>query len=201
MQAKLALEDGTVYTGRAFGAPGETFGEVVFNTGMTGYQEVLTDPSYRGQIVTMTYPHIGNYGVNRSDAESSRPHAAGFVIRALAAVWPSCRGEGGLDEYLTGWGVPGIAEIDPRRLTRHLRSRGAMRGAIAPAAAEPAAVVARLRGLPSMVGTDFVREVTAPAPYEWPVPAGTRARRRGAAYDFRIKTSILRQPAAPGFPC
>src|SRR5437667_8325980 len=121
--AKLALEDGTVYTGRAFGAAGERFGEVVFNTSMTGYQEVLTDPSYRGQIVTMTYPHIGNYGVNGADTESSRPHVAGFVIRYLPPVWSSWRGQQGLDEYLTACGVPGIAEIDTRRLTRHLRSR------------------------------------------------------------------------------
>src|SRR5213080_2180442 len=117
--AKLALEDGTVFTGRAFGASGTTEGEVVFNTGMTGYQEILTDPSYRGQIVTMTYPHIGNYGLNRIDTESARPHVAGFVTRDLPATWSSWRGEQGLDGYLREWGVAAITEIDTRRLTRH----------------------------------------------------------------------------------
>ncbi|HMC09116.1 MAG TPA: glutamine-hydrolyzing carbamoyl-phosphate synthase small subunit [Actinomycetota bacterium] len=199
-EARLVLEDGTVFEGAGFGAaPDEpAAGEVVFNTGMTGYQEVLTDPSYRGQIVTMTYPHIGNYGVNGADTESSRPHVAGFVIRDLPPVWSSWRGQQGLDEYLTACGVPGIAEIDTRRLTRHLRSRGAMRGAIAPAGAEPEGVVERLRSMPSMVGADFVREVTARAPYEWPMPEGTEVRWRVAAYDFGIKTSILRRLACHG---
>ena len=206
-EALLVLEDGTLFQGTGFGAvpgtpgagAGITAGEVVFNTGMTGYQEVLTDPSYQGQIVTMTYPHIGNYGVTAADAEGARPHATGFVIRDLPPRWSSWRGEQGLDEYLATWGVPGIAEIDTRRLTRHLRSRGAMRGAIAAAAADPGPVVESLRAHPSMVGADLVRDVTASSPYEAPQAAGDPpATFRVAAYDFGIKTSILRQLTAHG---
>ena len=208
--ALLVLEDGEVFEGAGFGAPapgagaegspgaavpGAGSGEVVFNTGMTGYQEVLTDPSYRGQIVAMTYPHIGNYGVTPADAEAVRPHVAGFVIRDLPPRWSSWRGEGSLPDYLATWGVPGIAEVDTRRLTRHLRSAGAMRGAIAAGGSDPAAVVAALRRRPGMLGADFVREVTAPAPYEWPCPAPRLA---VAAYDYGIKASILRQLAGQG---
>src|SRR5919202_898034 len=122
--AKLALEDGTVYTGRAFGARGETFGEVVFNTSMTGYQEILTDPSYKGQIVAMTYPMIGNYGVNGADVESSRPHVSGFVVREVSRVASSWRAESSLDAYLKKNGIPGLEGIDTRALTKHLRTRG-----------------------------------------------------------------------------
>ena len=197
-EAILVLEDGTVFEGAGFGgeAPVEAAGEVVFNTGMTGYQEVLTDPSYRGQIVTMTYPHIGNYGTNGADVEGPRPHVAGFVIRDLPPLWSSWRGEGSLDAYLRAWGVPGITEVDTRRLTRHLRSAGAMRGAIAPAGADPGTVVERLRAHPRMVGADLVREVTAAEPYVWPSEGPERF--RVAAYDFGIKTNILRQLAAHG---
>src|SRR5579859_8185129 len=126
--AKLALEDGTVYTGRAFGASGETFGEVVFNTSMTGYQEVLTDPSYKGQIVTMTYPLIGNYGVNTEDAESRGPQVEGFVIRELARAPSNFRSSGDLDAYLAANKIPGIEGIDTRALVRRLRVRGTMTG-------------------------------------------------------------------------
>jgi carbamoyl-phosphate synthase small subunit len=146
----------------------------------------------------MTYPHIGNYGVNGADTESLRPQVAGFVVRDLPPVWSSWRSEQGLDEYLRACGVAGIAEVDTRRLTRHLRSAGAMRGVIAPAGADPAAAVEALASLPSMVGADLVREVTVSAPYEWPVPAGGPARFRVAAYDFGIKTSILRRLASHG---
>ena len=196
--AVLVLADATVFPGVSFGAgpPGTgAAAEVVFNTGMTGYQEVLTDPSYRGQIVTMTYPHIGNYGVTGEDAESGRPQASGFVIRDLPPVWSNWRAQMGLHEYLASAGIAGIAEVDTRRLTRHLRSRGAMRGAILAAGADPVAVAATLQAQPGMVGADFVREVTAPAPYEWPC---AEPRYRVAAYDFGIKTSILRQLAAHG---
>ena len=202
MSARLVLEDGTVFDGVAFGAAAPSFdagagagGEVVFVTGMTGYQEVLTDPSYHGQIVTMTYPHIGNYGVNGTDVEGARPSVAGFVIRDLPVAWSSWRGEGSLADYLSGWGVAGITEVDTRRLTRHLRSAGAMRGAIVGGEADPAAVAAELQGLPTMVGADHVKEVTAAAPYTWP---SHDARFRVAAYDFGIKTNILRQLAAHG---
>src|SRR5437763_9119631 len=128
--AKLALEDGTVFTGRAFGASGTSEGEVVFNTSMTGYQEILTDPSYEGQIVTMTYPLIGNYGINRQDVESKRPHVKGFVIKELAPVYSNYRADLSLDEYLKQNNIIGIQAIDTRALTRKLRISGAMRGVL-----------------------------------------------------------------------
>src|SRR6185503_15554100 len=130
LQATLALEDGIVFNGKAFGRIGETFGEVVFNTSLCGYQEVLTDPSYRGQLVTMTYPHIGNYGVNRDDVESSRPQVAGFIVREISTSASSWRASGELNRYLEEAGVVGISEIDTRMLTRHLRTHGAKRGVI-----------------------------------------------------------------------
>src|SRR5512138_1832156 len=129
-RAVLALEDGTLFEGRAFGHPGEVTGEVVFNTALCGYQEVLTDPSYAGQIVTMTYPHIGNYGVNQDDVESARPQVAGFVVREVSTVVSSWRASGALDRYLDEHGIPGISELDTRALTRHLRTHGAKRGVI-----------------------------------------------------------------------
>src|SRR5580765_5430348 len=128
--AILALEDGTVFEGQSFGSAGETTGEVVFNTALCGYQEVLTDPSYAGQIVTMTYPHIGNYGVNREDVESARPQVAGFVVREASTVASSWRASGELHMYLDENGIVGISEIDTRQLTRHLRTHGAQRGVI-----------------------------------------------------------------------
>ncbi|HLJ08651.1 MAG TPA: glutamine-hydrolyzing carbamoyl-phosphate synthase small subunit, partial [Acidimicrobiia bacterium] len=146
-----------------------------------------------------TYPHIGNYGVVAEDEEGRRPHAAGFVIRDLPVRWSSWRGTGSLEEYLATWGIPGIAEVDTRRLTRHLRSAGAMRGALAPGDADAAAVATALAGHPSMAGADFVRTVTAGEPYEWaPSPGDPPAGFRVAAYDFGIKTSILRQLTAHG---
>ena len=197
---QLVLEDGTRFEGEGFGAPpGDVLaaGEVVFNTGMTGYQEVLTDPSYKGQIVTMTYPHIGNYGVVADDEEGAGPHAAGLVIRDLPVRWSSWRATESLEGYLARCGVPGIAGVDTRRLTRHLRSCGAMRGAIAAGGADPARVAEALARHPSMVGAVFVREVTAGQPYDGPAPVGP-VRFRVAAYDFGIKTSILRQLAGHG---
>src|SRR3954454_9365357 len=128
--AKLALQDGTVFTGTSLGAPGEVDGEVCFNTSLTGYQEILTDPSYRGQIVAMTYPEIGNYGVNAEDVESSRPHLAGFVVRELSRRASNFRSSGGLEEYLREHNIPGIAGIDTRALVRRLRSHGAMKGVL-----------------------------------------------------------------------
>src|ERR1041384_4747718 len=126
--AKLALEDGTVFTGTSIGADGEVDGEVCFNTSMTGYQEVLTDPSYRGQIVAMTYPEIGNYGINLLDEESSEPHVRGFVIEELSPIPSNWRSQGTLDDYLKKWNIPGIQGVDTRALTRHLRDKGAMKG-------------------------------------------------------------------------
>src|SRR5215831_6571744 len=145
-RALLALEDGTLFEGLSFGRRGEVTGEVVFNTALCGYQEVLTDPSYAGQIVTMTYPHIGNYGVNREDVESKRPQVAGFIVREASHVVSSWRASGALGRYLDANGIVGISEIDTRALTRHLRTHGAKRGIISTVSADRAALVARAQG-------------------------------------------------------
>jgi carbamoyl-phosphate synthase small subunit len=163
--AKLALEDGTVYTGRAFGARGERSGEVVFNTSMTGYQEVLTDPSYKGQI--MTYPLIGNYGVNDEDVESGRPQVEGFVVRELARHPSNFRSNGSLDEYLAANGILGIEGIDTRALVRRLRVRGAMTGVLSTTDLDDASLVHKARTAPGIVGRDLVREVMPERPSEW----------------------------------
>jgi carbamoyl-phosphate synthase small subunit len=165
--AKLALEDGTVYTGRAFGARGERSGEVVFNTSMTGYQEVLTDPSYKGQIVTMTYPLIGNYGVNSDDVESGRPQVEGFVVRELARHPSNFRSHGSLDAYLAANDVLGIEGIDTRALVRRLRVRGAMTGVLSTADLDDASLVHKARTAPGIVGRDLVRAVMPERPFEW----------------------------------
>ncbi|HMP04607.1 MAG TPA: glutamine-hydrolyzing carbamoyl-phosphate synthase small subunit [Gemmatales bacterium] len=164
MLAKLALEDGTVFTGRSFGAPGEAWGEVVFNTSMAGYQEILTDPSYRGQIVAMTSTQIGNYGTNEEDAESDRPHVEGFVAREAATRASNFRSQQSLQEYLAHYGIPGLDGIDTRALARRLRVRGAMTGVISTQTLDDATLVARARSAPSMVGRDLVREVV---PRQW----------------------------------
>jgi carbamoyl-phosphate synthase small subunit len=196
--ALLVLEDGEVFEGVAFGAGAGGFGEVVFNTGMTGYQEVLTDPSYEGQVVTMTYPHIGNYGVNDEDLESARPRVAGFVVRDVPPVWSSWRGTGSVGDYLDRWGIPGICEVDTRRLTRHIRSRGAMRGAISSDILDAAELVERVRRAPSIVGRDLVRDVTTREPFRRSATTAGPPRHRVAAYDFGIKWNILRELAGHG---
>ncbi|HMC64198.1 MAG TPA: glutamine-hydrolyzing carbamoyl-phosphate synthase small subunit [Gemmataceae bacterium] len=165
--AKLALEDGTVYAGRSFGATGETFGEVVFNTSMTGYQEVLTDPSYRGQIVTMTYPLIGNYGVNDEDMESSRPQVEGFVIRELSRIPSNFRSSGDLNAYLIKHDVLGLEGIDTRALVRRIRVRGAMTGVLSTSDLDEASLVHKARTAPGIVGRDLVREVVPQQPFAW----------------------------------
>jgi carbamoyl-phosphate synthase small subunit len=165
--AKLALEDGTVWTGTAFGAAGEVDGEVCFNTSMTGYQEILTDPSYRGQIVTMTYPEIGNYGINAEDVESGRPHLAGFVVRQWTRRASNFRSTGELDEYLAHWGVVGLAGIDTRALVRHIRNRGAMRGLLSSADLDDERLIAKAKASPGLVGRDLVREVIPSQPRDW----------------------------------
>jgi carbamoyl-phosphate synthase small subunit len=165
--AKLALEDGTVYYGDAFGASGEVDGEVCFNTSMTGYQEILTDPSYRGQIVAMTYPEIGNYGVNSSDLESERPHLAGFIVRNRSRRASNFRSEGALDEYLAKHGVVGIAGIDTRSLVRRLRDRGAMKGVLSTVDLDNDSLVAKAVASPGLVGRDLVREVMPDGPRRW----------------------------------
>src|SRR5438034_27791 len=165
--AKLALEDGTIYTGRSFGARGETFGEVVFNTSMTGYQEILTDPSYKGQIVTMTYPLIGNYGINAQDVESRRPHVAGFVVRELSPIASNYRSTTNLADYLRDNGVIGIQGIDTRALTRRLRISGAMRGVLSTQVLDDAALVERARHAAAMAGADWVQAVKPSESYTW----------------------------------
>ncbi len=220
----LALEDGTVLRGAAFGATGTTTGEACFNTGMTGYQEVLTDPSYHGQIVTMTSPQIGNTGVNAHDDQSIHPWVAGFVVRDPARRHSSWRAEGDIESYLVTHNIVGIAEVDTRRLTRRLRTEGAMRCAVSSEVLDPNELVDRARSSQSYVGRDLVREVTTPEAYRWgqdelaaraatsyaagaeesPSTAAlllrTTARRLPiAALDFGIKRNILDLLAATGF--
>ena len=202
-RATLALEDGTVFEGRSLGREGETTGEVVFNTALSGYQEVLTDPSYAGQIVTMTYPHIGNYGINREDVESARPQVAGFVVREASTVASSWRAAGTLDDYLDEAGIVGISEIDTRALTRHLRTHGAKRGVISTVSHEASDLVARARASRSMLGLDLAREVTCAEPYGVAAAVAGEGRREGppfrvVAYDFGMKQNIVRMLAASG---
>src|SRR5437868_10686073 len=165
--AKLALEDGTVFTGRAFGAAGAAEGEVVFNTSMTGYQEILTDPSYKGQIVTMTYPLIGNYGINRQDVESRQPHVAGFVVKELPPLYSNYRADMSLDEYLARNRIIGIEGIDTRALTRKLRISGAMRGILSTESLDDAKLVDRAQHAAGMVGADWVKAVKPKSSYQW----------------------------------
>ncbi len=168
--AKLALEDGSLFTGISIGADGEVEGEVCFNTSMTGYQEILTDPSYRGQIVTMTYPQIGNYGINAEDAESGQPHLSGFVVRELSRLRSNFRAEACLDEYLQAHGVVAIEAIDTRALVRKIRSHGAMKGVLSTVDLDDARLVAKAQASPGLVGRDLVREVLPKQPAEWNQP-------------------------------
>ena len=221
--ALLALEDGAVFRGVAFGAPATVTGEVCFNTGMTGYQEILTDPSYHGQIVTMTAPQIGNTGVNEFDDQSRRPWVSGFVVRELSESFSSWRADGSLDDYLAGHGIPGISEVDTRRLTRHIRTAGAMRGALSGSIIDPGELVDVARAAPGLVGRDLAGEVTVERPYTWnadllarraeygyaagreqgPSTNALLAERNGphrriAAYDFGLKQNILDLLVASG---
>src|SRR5450759_2747028 len=209
MEAILALEDGTWFRGDAAGATGEARGEVVFNTSMTGYQEVLTDPSYSGQIVTMTCPEIGNYGVSREDVESLGPQVAGFVVRDESPMASNWRADQTLREYLVANGIVAISDIDTRALTRQLRSGGVMRGVIATGPAiDPQALVARARSIPPMEGSDLVQGVTATKAFDWPQEAPgefslpslrqAKTRLKIAAYDFGMKRNILRRLSAHG---
>jgi len=183
--AYLLLEDGRRFDGDLLGAEALALGEVVFNTCMSGYQEVLTDPSYTGQLVTMTYPLIGNYGVNAEDRESPVPQVAGFIVREASRVHSSWRSEEGLDEYLGRHGIPGISDLDTRALTRHLRSEGAMRGAIAPADMPAEEVLGRVQNHPHMEGLDLASGVSTVEPYE--VAAVGDERFHVLAYDFGVK--------------
>jgi carbamoyl-phosphate synthase small subunit len=190
MKAILALEDGRTFAGRAFGAVGEKTGEVVFNTSMTGYQEILTDPSYAGQIVVMTYPHIGNYGTNALDEESRRPFVEGFVSREFSAVSSNFRAEQTLDEYLERHGIVGLSEVDTRAIVRHIRTLGAMRGIISSVDLDAARLVRRAQDAPRMLGCDLASSVTCSTPYDWPSP-GADGLFRVVAYDYGIKWNIL----------
>jgi carbamoyl-phosphate synthase small subunit len=216
MKAILALEDGRTFEGSSFGTDGTTTGEACFNTSMTGYQEVATDPSYRGQIVAMTYPQIGNYGVNPEDAESAQPHIRGFVIGELCATPSNWRSKQSLPEYFHQHGILGIEGIDTRALTKHLRSRGAMRACIS-TELDTAAAIEAARNSPPMEGMDYVREVSTPQPYHWTgesrlwtipnVSTGVEGpyielppvRHRIVAFDFGIKYNILRSLRQAGF--
>ncbi len=216
INAILALEDGRCFEGTAFGATGTTTGEICFNTSMTGYQEVITDPSYRGQIVSMTYPQIGNYGINPQDAESREPHIRGLVIGELCEVPSNWRSSQSLGDYLTAHGIPGIEGIDTRALTKHLRSRGAMRACVTTELDRDGAIAAA-KASPPMEGMDYVKEVSTPNAYHWeeesrrwilPNPStGDQGpytdlppvRHRIVAYDFGIKFNILRRLRQAGF--
>ena len=223
-KAILALEDGRWFEGEAFGAAGTRTGEICFNTSMTGYQEVLTDPSYRGQIVAMTYPEIGNYGINHHDDESHEPHVRGFVIEDLCMTPSNWRSETSLDGYLKEWNIPGIQGIDTRALTKHLRTRGAMRAVISSEIGSVEEAVQAAIASPTMEGSDYVKEVTTQQAYTWdpdetlsrewsipnpsqkesgspegvfrPLPA---AKYRIVAYDFGVKRNILRRLRQHGF--
>jgi carbamoyl-phosphate synthase small subunit len=194
--ALLVLEDGTTLRGAGFGAEGETFGEMVFNTGMTGYQETLTDPSYCRQIVAMTAPHVGNTGVNPTDPESRRVWVSGYVVREPARIASSWRARGDLDAYLRVAGVPGIAVRGTRVLTRRVRERGAMRAAISTVETDPARLLDRVLASPQMTGADLARVVSTPEPYT--IRPETRARYRVIAVDLGIKASTPRYLAARG---
>lgn len=168
--AKLALEDGTIYTGYSFGAEGEVDGEVCFNTSMTGYQEILTDPSYRGQIVTMTYTQIGNYGINAQDVESHKPHLAGFIVRENSRRVSNFRADGELSEYLRRYNIVGLAGIDTRALVRRIRTQGAMKGVLSSIDLDDASLVAKAKGSPGLIGRDLVREVMPEKAVHWSEP-------------------------------
>lgn len=211
-EAILALADGRIFRGRAFGAIGETTGEAVFNTSMTGYQEVLTDPSYKGQIVCMTYPEIGNVGVNPDDEESSRIFVEGFVVREYLERPSNWRARMTLGEYLERAGVVGIEGIDTRALVRHLRSAGAQEAVISSVNLDPEALVAKARRSPGLIGRDLVKEVTCAQPYDWeigpwrlesgflrPSAAELAAAPTVVALDYGIKRNILRRLVATGF--
>jgi carbamoyl-phosphate synthase small subunit len=221
-KAILALEDGKFYEGRAFGAPGERAGEVVFNTSMTGYQEILTDPSYKGQIVTMTYPLMGNYGVNEEDLESTHPRVEGFVVKENCPYPSNWRSRGSLADYLTRYGIVGIEGVDTRALTRHLRTAGAKRGIVSTLDLDPASLIEKARHSPLMEGSDWVKAVTCERGYEWGEgekgreqaggggvclwewgkgQALTRApekKYRVVAMDFGMKHNIIRHLASRG---
>ena len=208
MQAILALEDGSVFRGRGHGAAGERSGEVIFNTSLSGYQEILTDPSYAGQIVILTYPHIGNYGTNPLDSESVRPHAEGLVVRELSDLASNWRSAEETSEFLDRFGVPAISDVDTRALVRRLRCHGAMRGVVSTVDDDAERLVTKARASPSMAGRDLASHVSTVFRYEWNEPSSDifdHLRAGNApptyhvvAYDYGIKHNILRRLADAG---
>ncbi|MEK6601252.1 MAG: glutamine-hydrolyzing carbamoyl-phosphate synthase small subunit [Candidatus Binatota bacterium] len=222
-KAILALADGQFYVGRSFGAEGEASGEVVFNTSMTGYQEILTDPSYEGQMVAMTYPEIGNVGVNPDDVESRKPYVKGFIVKEYSTIPSNWRASEPLHDYMRGHGIVGIEGIDTRSLVRHLRDHGSQEGIISTLNDNPGELVAKAKGSPGLIGRDLVKEVTCQEPYgwhegRWELGVGYRSRGEGEqgrkkktkapsfespryfviAYDYGIKFNILRSLAESG---
>ena len=194
VKAILALEDGRIFRGKSFGAPGERTGEVVFNTSMTGYQEILTDPSYKSQIVTMTYPLIGNYGVNDEDVESSRPQVEGFVIKELSKITSNWRSRWGLADYLHKNNVVGIEGIDTRAVTKHIRNSGAMKAVISTECLDEGVLVKRAQDAPGLLGRDLVKEVTCKEPYQWSeCEANPGTRFKVVALDCGVKLNIIRK--------
>jgi len=200
MPALLALADGTLWPGTSFGAVGDRTGEVVFNTSLTGYQEILTDPSYHGQIVVMSQPHIGNYGVTADDDESAQCWVAGFVVRAASPIASNWRATQTLDAYLAERGVVGLSEVDTRALIRHIRTVGAQNAALSSRDPDPQRLIALARAAPDMTGLDLARAVTCAEPYRWAAPAPAAdappPRYHVVAYDYGLKRNILRQLVA-----
>lgn len=193
-KALLCLEDGFLLEGESIGAKGEAFGEVVFNTSMMGYQEILTDPSYKGQIVTMTYPHIGNYGVNEEDVESRKPYVEGFVVKELSRVTSNYRAQANLESYLTRHGIVGIHGVDTRALTKHLRTYGAKKGALSTETKDPKKLLEKVEASPGLLGIDLVKEVTCVKPYVWTSAAPNPSPRyHVVAIDYGMKQNILRR--------
>ncbi|MGQ9645418.1 MAG: glutamine-hydrolyzing carbamoyl-phosphate synthase small subunit [Thermodesulfobacteriota bacterium] len=202
--AILALEDGTVFEGRSFGFPGEKSGELVFNTSMTGYQEILTDPSYKGQIVIMTYPLIGNYGVNDQDVESQTPKVEGFIIKEHCSVFSNWRGDRSLSDYLVRHRIMGVEGMDTRALTKHIRTAGAMKAFLSTEDHSRQRLIEKARGSPGLIGRDLVKEVTCQTPYEWTLtnppqfsghnlnPFASQMRPKVVVIDFGVKLNILR---------
>lgn len=191
MKAILVLEDGRTFTGASFGAEGETFGEMVFNTSMTGYQEILTDPSYAGQIVCMTYPLIGNYGVNESDVESRRPWVEGFVVREASRIRSNWRSTKSLDEYLNENSIVGIEHIDTRALVRHIRDKGAMRAGISSVETDPKKLLEKILTSPEMANRELASAVTVDDKFDY--PSAVSEKYHIVAYDFGVKTNSLRE--------
>jgi carbamoyl-phosphate synthase small subunit len=204
MKAFIVLENGTIFEGVSFGAPGERLGEIVFNTSMTGYQEIMTDPSYKGQIVTMTYPLIGNYGINKEDVESSKPQVEGFIVKERSNVASNFRSEKSLEQYLKENNIIGIEGVDTRSLTLHIRTKGAMKGIISTIDLNPESLIKKAKDSPGLIGRDLVKEVTcrksynARLIYHLPSTIPKKGSFKVVAMDFGIKYNILRCLAQAG---